>query len=900
MPEDAGTPAVAHVDSVNSTLDDSDETSWAKIWSVYISEAEKYDKVLVESWKGDMEGLLIFAGLFSASLTAFIIESYKTLTPDSGVTTAALLNQISKQLAASASGTTFEIPAPPVFVVPVTSIVCNVLWFISLGLSLACALVATLVEQWARDFSQKANMRPSPVIRARIFAYLYYGLKRFNMHIVAEVVPLLLHVSLVLFFAGLIAFLLPIHPAVMGVSAALLGIILIVYCSLTVLPLIYFDCPYQTPLSSVLWRISQLWRLMASNLWVSPRRQETMVEGMLRQATQPSAERDERDLRALSWTMKKSLVDHTELEPFIAGIPDVIWGPNGRKYNHNYLIRTLLDDPEVRLGYRVLEFMRYSDSGLLTPVVESRHKISCLTALWSICALWEKSELGREVSNLLPAVQAMLERVTLSSLDIAWQNSIQNLQACRASRAVAGDPSISHLYAGLAQIVEYSRGVVPHFPDPTHLMYSLRNTRVYSATLFRDIQTFLDTQEINWTDTRHIILAKFLRAAVSSPEDSKTVYHFAYTLKILQNNLAPPSALNEIYVDVLETIVQWVRAKEPNVLAAVLSIFFPVRSDSPPSAPLEKLWEVLDERTCNLSHLWAAITDYLRAGCPCSNDTEQTLEVMWHLNRVLRNREGVPKSDWVMAHLSSERPWFTEFTLSTIQALPDSVTLPCVLALVKTRILASLFDQQKPIAPVQAQWDECKQLLSHPLLSQHSLGDVTVTLEFGLDADNPTDVQILHCACCFELQVVGLRNRLSETLTQIVPERGGFNIFLVHPNHRLRFAKSLSKLIEASTISFSNRQLWLHLISDSPLFGTAFKEARLYFEMIRARGELDVTYDTTLILALKNMLAEYAEVCFKTSLRRVQELLASLEALLEVLAADGPVPSTIATTFVSQ
>jgi hypothetical protein len=29
---------------------------------VYISEAEKYDKALVESWRSDMDGLLIFVG----------------------------------------------------------------------------------------------------------------------------------------------------------------------------------------------------------------------------------------------------------------------------------------------------------------------------------------------------------------------------------------------------------------------------------------------------------------------------------------------------------------------------------------------------------------------------------------------------------------------------------------------------------------------------------------------------------------------------------------------------------------------------------------------------------------------------------------------------------------------
>jgi Family of unknown function (DUF6535) len=37
-----------------------DEPASAKLWAVYISEAEKYDKALVEGWKSDMEGLLIF------------------------------------------------------------------------------------------------------------------------------------------------------------------------------------------------------------------------------------------------------------------------------------------------------------------------------------------------------------------------------------------------------------------------------------------------------------------------------------------------------------------------------------------------------------------------------------------------------------------------------------------------------------------------------------------------------------------------------------------------------------------------------------------------------------------------------------------------------------------------
>ncbi|KAJ7456135.1 hypothetical protein FB451DRAFT_617169, partial [Mycena latifolia] len=242
----------------------SDEAAAARLWAVYISEAEKYDKALVESWKSDMEGMLIFAGLFSASLTAFIIESYKTLVPDPSESTVQLLAQISQQLAAAANGSTFLPPALPVFTPPATSLACNILWFISLGLSLSCALIATLLEQWARDFLHRADMRSAPVIRARVFSYLYYGLKRFNMHTVVEIIPLLLHASLIFFFTGLVAFLIPVNTAIAGVAGALLAILAAVYSILTLLPLRSLDCPYRTPLSSAFWRLSRtamaLWR----------------------------------------------------------------------------------------------------------------------------------------------------------------------------------------------------------------------------------------------------------------------------------------------------------------------------------------------------------------------------------------------------------------------------------------------------------------------------------------------------------------------------------------------------------------------------------------------------------------------------------------------------------------
>lgn len=73
------------------------ETS-GKVWSVYLSEAERQDRALAENWKGDTEGILIFTGLFAATIAASIIERYKQLSPDSGTTTVFLFNRYPTKL----------------------------------------------------------------------------------------------------------------------------------------------------------------------------------------------------------------------------------------------------------------------------------------------------------------------------------------------------------------------------------------------------------------------------------------------------------------------------------------------------------------------------------------------------------------------------------------------------------------------------------------------------------------------------------------------------------------------------------------------------------------------------------------------------------------------------------
>ncbi|KZV82927.1 hypothetical protein EXIGLDRAFT_626369, partial [Exidia glandulosa HHB12029] len=54
----------------------------ARVWKVYRDEATAQDEAMLDGWNKTLDILLIFAGLFSAVATAFVIESYKFLQPD--------------------------------------------------------------------------------------------------------------------------------------------------------------------------------------------------------------------------------------------------------------------------------------------------------------------------------------------------------------------------------------------------------------------------------------------------------------------------------------------------------------------------------------------------------------------------------------------------------------------------------------------------------------------------------------------------------------------------------------------------------------------------------------------------------------------------------------------------
>ncbi|KAF5333805.1 hypothetical protein D9758_015239 [Tetrapyrgos nigripes] len=338
-----------------------DDQACAKMWSIYIREVERYDKALVEGWKGDMEGMVIFSALYSASATAFLIESYKTLQSDPAQDTVFLLSKISQQL----SNSTVPPSELPSFETPVSAIICNVLWFLSLVLALTCSLLAIFVQQWTRDFIHKTNLRPSPIRQARVFAYMYFGLHDFGMDSFVDIIPFLLHLSLFLFFGGLVAFLSPVNRIITYIMIGILSVFLVIYTTVTVIPLVWLDAPYRMPLSGALWRLGNAFGGFLTRKHGLYRQDETLTEGLLEKSLQGTSERDK---RALVFTMQ-SLTDDGELLPMIEAIQDVLYYDNPkfpyydciRRANVDLIMPLITtDDPELNIISRITQYLKRS------------------------------------------------------------------------------------------------------------------------------------------------------------------------------------------------------------------------------------------------------------------------------------------------------------------------------------------------------------------------------------------------------------------------------------------------------------------------------------------------------------------------------------------------------------
>ncbi|QRW14346.1 hypothetical protein RhiLY_13345 [Ceratobasidium sp. AG-Ba] len=258
--EDAGRRPV-----VGEELDEN-----AQIWDIYVEETDRSDKELVKEWNDSLDVLLIFAALFSAITTALVIESSHQLQPDPAETSAQILLFISKTLVAISKNQPVEISSLselPVsdFSPSYNSVVVNTFWFLSLGLSVTVSLVAMLSKSWCNAFmSKRIGMKYE---QGRRRQQKWNGIELWGMQSVFVYLPVLMHVALLLFFIGLALYLWGISISVASPIVALAVVSVLVYIIATVLPVVYDNCPFSTPLSKPIQGIPHTVKLLGKMIW---------------------------------------------------------------------------------------------------------------------------------------------------------------------------------------------------------------------------------------------------------------------------------------------------------------------------------------------------------------------------------------------------------------------------------------------------------------------------------------------------------------------------------------------------------------------------------------------------------------------------------------------------------
>ncbi|KAF8257010.1 hypothetical protein EI94DRAFT_1516346, partial [Lactarius quietus] len=126
-----------------------------QIFSMYNEAAARHDRKVAENWERDADSAVIVNGLFSVMVVILLSKSYDRLKLNSQDVSAFYLSQI-YQISAGLNGTStplpFEVHAPSTFSPDPVSVRATALWSLSLVISLAGTVIATLLRQWARRY----------------------------------------------------------------------------------------------------------------------------------------------------------------------------------------------------------------------------------------------------------------------------------------------------------------------------------------------------------------------------------------------------------------------------------------------------------------------------------------------------------------------------------------------------------------------------------------------------------------------------------------------------------------------------------------------------------------------------------------------------------------------------
>jgi hypothetical protein len=304
-------------------------------------------------------------------ITAFYLQNmYQLSAADSNVSQASFPSTLAE---------------PPPFSPHRYVVVVNSLWILSLVISLSTALLASLLQQWARRYVKLTQSPYSPPKRARLRAFFTHGLKRLHFPRAADAVPTLQHLSLFLFFVGLLILMWNTNSTVFRVVVVWVLLSTVVYVVVTLLPIFWPESPYYTPLSSpalllyrsisfVFWKVLSAIRRCFSDAKADYRKLIRSVEKIAEEIVSEGPW--EIDSTILDSTIDALSKEDNGVEQFFEVIPGFL--------NSNLIQDLKLKFPsELRIKLRgVLEgFVHRTFSSYALETVKIRRLVICLNAM---------------------------------------------------------------------------------------------------------------------------------------------------------------------------------------------------------------------------------------------------------------------------------------------------------------------------------------------------------------------------------------------------------------------------------------------------------------------------------------------------------------------------------------
>jgi hypothetical protein len=254
-------------------------------------------------------------------------------------------------------------------------------------ISITCALLATLLQQWAQRYLKVTQPRLSLHKQARIRSFFAEGVEKSFLPLVVEALPALVHVSLFLFFCGLVVFLWNVNLTIFKVAMSWVCVCAIFYKWITLVPIFFRNSPYYTPLTPlsrliyvVILRVFlllhacfiALLRISERDYWFIPFLQSTLMTTEEVALKSPS----EIDARAFMWTFDSLDEDH-ELGRFFSSLPDFC-----RSKIVDDPLPSLTSDDKRKIFQTLMTFLLYSlSSDLLPEADKSQRTLMCAKAL---------------------------------------------------------------------------------------------------------------------------------------------------------------------------------------------------------------------------------------------------------------------------------------------------------------------------------------------------------------------------------------------------------------------------------------------------------------------------------------------------------------------------------------